>query len=178
MSKKSLAKTHDEMLIDLINEYRAAHGPCSMEDVSAWILSTGKLEAPKVDPGKALTRKLKLAARRKRMKDAQGRTVRELVAAKIERVDERGNMVMDVVWDHLHQMSMSHALLVFHQRDELIEKQCQSATRDLQSCLENNPNLAGAAEQFEFAFMRDEVFEPPVEEISESARDPIVRRQH
>lgn len=83
MSKRSTAKTHDEIMVDIIHAYRSEHGPCEMEDVADWALANNLLDPPAFDAKKALTRKLKLAARRKRMKDAQGRTVRELVAAKI-----------------------------------------------------------------------------------------------
>jgi hypothetical protein len=161
------------MLVDLIHAYRKEHGAFEMEDVTEWILANGLLPEPTIDPKKALTRKLKLAARRKRFRDAQGRSVRELVAAKIERVDSRGNKMIDVVWDHLHEMSLSHALMVFSQREEIIDKQCRAATRDVESSIENNPNLAGRESQFVFSFMREAPAEQVVEELAET---PIIPR--
>ena len=71
------------------------------------------------------------------------------------------------MWDHIHEMSLDHALTSFDQRDANINKQKRSASRDLQSCLENNPNVAGHESQFQFDFMTEE---QTVEEIQESGR--------
>ena len=172
MSKKSLVKTHDDMLVDLINEYRRKHGACRMEDVMEWIWANDLVDKPKVNPKAILTKKLKQAARRKKFRDAQGRTVRELIAAKIEREDARGQKYIDVIWDHIHEMSLSHALTAYTQCDEIIDKQCKSATRNVVSSLENNPNLAGYEDQFVFRFMREAAVEETVEEISEPLIPP------
>ena len=80
--------------------------------------------------------------------------------------------MFDIVWDHIHQMSLDHALLSFDQRDENIQKQKRSATRDLNSSLENNPNLEGQGDQFEFEFMTEELAEQVVEVISETPKNP------
>lgn len=169
MSKRSLAKAHDARLVDLIHEYRKRNGPCRMEDVADWLLASGLISQPTLNPATWLTKKLKIAARRTKVRDAQGRSVRELIAAKVERQDAAGQTIIDVVWDHIHEMSLTHALTSFSQIEEIIDKQRISATRNLASALENNPHLAGSADQFTFRFM----LEAPVPEPVEMLDDPI-----
>jgi hypothetical protein len=144
-----------------------------MEDAARWILSNGLMPAPTIDPVRLLTRKLKQAARRRRFRDPQGRLVRKMVAAKIERVDARGNTMFDVVWDFLHEMSVDHALTSLSQRDAIIEQQRRSATRDVQSFLDNNPSAHGYRSQFVFGFMLEEAAPVIEEEVEET---PVVRR--
>jgi hypothetical protein len=175
MSKKSLAKGHDELLAELIDKYAESHGGGGfrMEDVTEWILAEGLLPLPKIDPRRLLTRKLKQAARKRKLTDAQGRTVRQMIAAKIERISAEGkNLILDVVWDFLHTMSVDHALIAFTQRDEIIEKHRLSATREVHSFLDNNLNARGHESQFEFKFM----LESPSEQVQESlAESPAVQ---
>ena len=141
MVRKSLAKSHDEFLWNLMDSYRKQNGGgYRMEDLADWILDNELLPPPHSSPKRLLTCKLKQAARRRRFKDAQGRTVRKMLAAKYERIDANGNKILDVVWDYLHEMSVDHGLTSFSQRDENIAKQRLSATRDVHSFLENNPN--------------------------------------
>ena len=148
MLRKTLAKSHDKFLWDLMDSYRDQFGGgYRMEDLSGWILDNGLLPPPKISSKKLLTRMLKQAARRRRFKDPQGRTVRKMLPAKNSMIDENGNMFFEVVWDHLHEMSANHALTSFSQRDENIEKQKLAATRDVHSFLENNPNAQGYENQ-------------------------------
>ena len=65
-------------------------------------------------------------------------------------------------------MSLDHALLTFDQRDANINNQKSSAIRDVESCLENNPNVQGHEAQFEFEFMVGGQEAPIVEEIEET----------
>jgi hypothetical protein len=169
MLKKSLARSHDEFLCDLMDAYRNDFGGgYTMEDVTEWILANDLLPLPSVNPKRLLTHKLKQAARRRRFKDHSNRTVRTMVAAKFEGMDENGNRVFDVVWDYLHTMSTHHALTSFSQRDEVIEKQRLAATRDVHSFLEFNPNAKGFEGQFQFAFMLEEPMPVVVETIQET----------
>lgn len=170
MSKKSLAKAHDAQLVDHIHEYRKLHGPCRMEDVAVWLLKNDIVRQSSPSPEAILTKKLKLAARRTKVRDAQGRSVRELIAAKVEREDASGQKIIDVVWDHIHEMSLTHALTSFSQIDEGIDKQRISATRNLASALENNPHLSGAEHQFSFRF----VLEAPAPEPTEVVDEPVI----
>jgi hypothetical protein len=77
-------------------------------------------------------------------------------------------MVMDVVWDYLHEMSADHALSAFSQRDDMIEKQRLAATREVQSFLDNNPNAEGREDQFRFGFMLEEPLPIVVETVEET----------
>jgi len=76
--------------------------------------------------------------------------------------------VSEVIWDHIHEMSLDHALNSFDQRDANINKQKRSATRDVQSCLDNNPNVAVHKTLFQFDFITEEVEKQVVESIEES----------
>jgi len=174
MSRKSLAKTYSDFVMECFCAYRRAHpGPVRMEDAVRWSLDHGFLDRPKVDPIRWFTRIFKQVARTRRFRDQQGRDVRELLPAKIERIDAKGNKYLDVVWDYLHEMSLDHALTAFSQRDENIIKQRRAATRDLRSALDNNPNLAGHDEQFQFVFMLEEAADIVTEAIEESPVEPI-----
>jgi len=169
MSRKSLGQTTDEVYLDLFQKYRQAHpGVVRMEDVGAWIEAQKMLPAPRISAAAIHTRKLKQAARRKRMKDPTGRTVREFLAIKIEKLTANGQKVFDVIWDQLHEMSLDHALIAFSQRDDIIGKQQRAATRDVQSCLEYNPNVKGHDDQFRFAFMAEESMPVVTETIFET----------
>ncbi len=172
MLRKSLAKSSDEFLWDCMDAYRDEHGGSfRMEDMARWILDRGLLPAPQISPVRLLTRNLKQAARRRRFRDAQGRTVRKVVAAKIKRFDVNGNRMFDVVWDYLHEMSFDHALTSFSQRDDVIEKQRLAATRDVHSFLDNNPSAVGHESQFRFGFMLEE----PASIIEEKIKETTVR---
>ena len=144
-----------------------------MEDIAQWILDNKLLPPPHVNPVRLLTRNLKQAARRRRFRDPQGRTVRKVLAAKIERLDVNGNRIFDVVWDYLHEMSLDHALTSFSQRDEIIERQRLAATRDVHSFLDNNPSAVGHEGQFQFGFMLEEPTEVVEEKIKETNGRPL-----
>ena len=125
-------------------------------------------DLPKPNPRTILKRELKKTLRAARVTDAQGRKVREMLPVKHEMVDEAGNGIFEVIWDHIHTMSLDHAFSAFDQRDININKQKLAATRDLQSCLENNPHVAGHKEQFQFDFMTEELEVPVVEQVEET----------
>ena len=92
-----------------------------------------------------------------------------MLPAAVPHFDEDGQMYLKVVYDHIHTMSVDHAMLVFDGRDTNITKQRRSATRDLASFLDNNPNAKGHESQFVFGFMAcEEAPRPqPVERIAE-----------
>ena len=178
MLKKSIAKSHDEFLWELMDSYRNQFGGgYRMEDVTRWILDNELLPHPSISPERLLTRKLKQAARRRRFKDSQGRNVRHTLAAKYKRIDKNGNMVFDVVYDYLHEMSADFALTAFAQRNEIIEKQRLAATRDVHSFLDNNPNAEGYESQFQFGFMLEEPVPVVVETIKETSVSESLSRK-
>lgn len=140
-----------------------------MEDAAQWGLNCGILPTPRVQPVRYYARLMKQAARRQRFHDPQGRIVRCMLAAKLERVDTNGNRIFDVMWNHLHAMDLNHALTAFRQRDEMIERQRRAATRDVESVVDNNPKVRGYEGQFKFAFMLEEPVELNNERIEETA---------
>ena len=173
MSKRNTVSP-DEVLVKLIHDFRRKHGACRIEDVTTWIRENNLLPDPKFNPAAAMTKRLKQAARRKKLRDGKNRSVRELIAANVERLDERGNRYIDVVWDHIHEMTVDHAMTAFSQRDDIIAKHRRAATRDVESFLEFNPNAIGHSEQFEFAFMVEQPVPVVVEHLTET---PVTPRQ-
>ena len=174
MLTTSTARTADEIYLDIFQKFRDDNPGrrVRMEDVARHIHDQGLLPTPSVDVVQLHTRKLKQAARRKRINDLKGRKIRPWLAAKIERFTANGQKVFDVVWDHIHEMSIDHALSAFGQRDDVIKKQKRSATRDLQSFLDFNPNAEGHERQFIFDFMDEEPIEAMMETIEESPTTP------
>lgn len=151
-------------------QYQKDHpGPFRFEDLVEWATKKGLIDMPKINPKKLLIQQAKRAARESRINDKQGRRVREMLPAKIPiEYDEHGNMLMfEVRYDHIHAMSADHALLSFDQRDDNINKQKKSATRDLISFLENNPNAVGREGQFVFDFLADDPEPQVVEKLTE-----------
>ena len=172
MSQKSLGKSTDEVYLDLVEDYlRLFPGRVKPDAFGRWVEMNGLLPNPKSSAAKIHSAKLKQAFRRKRKLDPQNRKVREWLPAKIEDWSS-GQLTMDVVWDKLDEMSLDHALTAFSQRDAGITKQKRAATRDLESCLENNPNLKGYQQLFQFSFMEEEPVAIVEEKISESAIQP------
>jgi hypothetical protein len=160
MSRKSLTKKTST------DEYKRVHGTAPIvERVVDWALAENLVDEPKYVSGRSvLIRRCKHAARSARRRDPKGRRVREVIPAAVEKFDENGNRILcEVVYDWLHEMSLDHALVSFAQRDERINNQRYSATRDLESALEFNPNLAGHDGQFKFDFMLHE----PAEQVQE-----------
>ena len=170
MSKKSFAKSSTDVYVGLMADYNRIHGVAPrIEDVVDWAVANGLVDKPRVDLRKILIKTFRQAARSARKRDARGRRVREVVPATIEKFDENGNRILcEVVWDWLHDMSLDHALVTFSQRDTRITNQRYSATRDLESALEFNPNLAGQDDQFKFDFMLHEPVEQTEERLEET----------
>ncbi len=171
MSRKSLAKTGAEYWEFVWKQFKNDHpGAFSDDALLDWALENGYADLPRPNPRTILKRELKKALRAARIHDPQGRRVREMLPVRIDAVDAAGNRMFEVIWDHIHEMTLDHALTSFDQRDTNINKQKRSAGRDLQSCLENNPNVAGHESQFLFDFMTEELEAQVVEEIQESER--------
>lgn len=170
MSTKSLARSHDEIVWDTVLEYRRRFGDeFRFEDVTKWIRKNRLLPDPKSNPERLMTRMLKQTARRRRCRDPQDRIVREILARKVPRVDAHGNKYFEVVWAFLNDMSLDFALAACKAREENIGKQQRAAANDVESMLDNNPNVCGHRERFlQFAFMH-EMPAPVIEEtISET----------
>jgi hypothetical protein len=130
MLRRRIAKSYNDQLVGYIRAYQKQHpGPVGMHNVAAWICKQGLWEPRAVRPAAILTRELKHAARASRITDPQGRKLRAMLPAKIERIDINGNRIFDVVWDHVFEMSAHHGLLFLSQQYENIEKQCRSHSR-------------------------------------------------
>ena len=139
MLRRRIAKGYNEQLVGFIRVYQKRHpGPVRLSAVAQWAFRKKLWSPPKVSPSALLTRDLRYAARESRITDPQGRKIRAMLPAKLERVDLNGNRIFDVVWDHVFEMSSHHALLFLSQQYENIEKQCRSHNRVKASILANN----------------------------------------
>jgi len=166
-----LAKTGPEYWKYVLQQFKKEHsGAFSDDALLDWAVENGYADLPKPNPRAILKHELKRTLRAARIHDLQGRKVREMLPARVDAVDAAGNKVFEVMWDHIHEMSLEHALTSFDQRDTNINKQKRSASRDVQSCLENNPNVVGHESQFQFDFMTEEPEIQVVEGIRESER--------
>jgi hypothetical protein len=140
-----------------------------MDGLAEWALENHLWKLPDYNEKRVFATKFKKAARRRRMRDGRQRLVRTVIAAKFRCIDENGQQYFDVMWDYLHETTVDFALVSFQQRDKNITKQRRSATRDLQSLLEFNPNMKGHEESFgHFAFMAEEPQQVVVEQVAET----------
>ena len=158
MSKTRIKKGYTDQLIELIDRYRDEHQnrPFTMDDLTDWALDTGGHDIVRVNARRELKRNFTKAARKKKRRDAQGRLVRELHAAKFPRVDENGNMIFDAVWDHINTMSFDHAAMSFIDgRRGQLAGGCKSLKSDIDSFNDNNPNAKDAEIQISFDFTYD-----------------------
>lgn len=171
MSQGSLARTKTEHYRDAWTQYQEVYpGSFSAEKFVDWALQKRLIDIPKLNPKRMLVRDAKRAMRSFKFTDAQGRrNVREMIAARVPRVDSKGNRVFEVIWDHIHRMSKDHALTAFEQQDHNITRQRKAATRNMESFLANNPNAGGVESQFVFDFMLHEPVEEEVDVIPETA---------
>jgi len=175
MSTQSLANTPVEHWHICCERYQELHpGPFSVRRFTKWAVQEKLVDLPEVDPMRMLIKTASEAVKKFRVRDKQNRLVREMLPARVPvEVDENGNgLLFEVRYDHIHTMSTDHALLVFEQKDENINKQQRSATRELQSFLDNNPNGAGRQKLFQFGFVQDATQQQVVQTISETTKKP------
>ena len=157
MSKTGTRKSYHEQLQDLIIEYRQLHGDqFTIEDVAEWAFSNERHDIVRSSAKKELKRNLAKAAAKKKIKDSQGRRVREYHSAKYPKVDANGQMLMESIWDHIQSMSYDHAALSFivGRRGQLAGG-CKSLKHDSASFNDNNPNASEDKIQINFDFTFD-----------------------
>ena len=102
-------KRYSDFLMEFIGQYRREHPgqPIRMQEVAKWVIARGLWEPKRRNPARELARDLARASRAQRTTDPQGRSVRAMHAARYERVDQNGNRIFDVVWDHIFQIQTS-----------------------------------------------------------------------
>jgi hypothetical protein len=175
MSTTKLGKSYREKIRDLIRSYRLNHsGQWVARLIAKWGYGEG-FRPPPPNLEKILERDIKKAAREMRIVDDQKRTVRAYLPMKIEEIDEKGQKhIVDVVWDHIHEMSEHHAISHFGQRVENIQKQQNAYNRDVDSYCDNNPNAKNTQMLFRFAL--GDITEPQiVEQIEESPKPKRIK---
>jgi hypothetical protein len=137
-----------------------------MNDVAGWAIKNRRWQPQRRSLVRELSRHLSRTANADRHDDPQGRKdVRTYHAARVEKPNDSGQMIIEVVWDHLNEMSLHHAQVSFNQRYDQIIGACQSLNNDMASCNDNNPNVAKSPIQKTFDFTT--VVEPQQEQITE-----------
>ena len=172
MSRTNTEKTVEEQYMELFEEFRRQQGGgVRAKDVAEWIDAQGKLPKPTVDAVTVHTRKLKQAIRKKRIRDLRGRQIQPIVAIKVEKMTSGGQTTFEFVYDYLHEMTLDHALAHFNQKDDNITKQKKASTRNLQSCLDFNPNVQGHEDEFNYFdfVVQDASVAEVVEEVIEES---------
>ena len=172
MLRRRIVKSYNDQLVDYIRAYQKRHpGPVRMNKVAAWVYQQGLWEPRKISPVVILTRELKHAARESRITDPQGRKLRAMLPAKLERIDIHGNRIFNVVWDHVFEMSTHHGLLFLSQQYENIEKQCRAHNRVKASIVDNNPNFGSvqlSLFDYDFRYANGDTKSQSAEKIGES----------
>lgn len=118
MSISILPKNLTKQWAWIWEEYQREHsGPFEMRGCVIWAVQRQLVDVPRVDPMAILVKKAKEAARSAKIRNPQGHLVRQMLAAKVpHETDEKGNrLLFKVRYDHIHQMDLEHALLVFDQ---------------------------------------------------------------
>lgn len=176
MSTASIKKRYSDALMDIIDQYRKANPgqPIRMQAVSEWAIAFGLWQPRRRKPTRELARQLARASRAKHITDPQGRSVRAMHAARHERVDENGNRIFDVVWDHIFQMSRDHAEVSFEQRWQQVADEAKSLDRDMKSFNDNSPNAADEPIQKTFDFTWE--LEGPQEQLVEAIPPATARK--
>ncbi len=177
MSTVRTKKRYSDALMDIIEQYRKENPgrPITMQEVAQWAVIHGQWYPKRRNPTRELAKDLARASRSKYTTDPQGRSVRAMHAARYERVDENGNRIIDVVWDHIYEMSLDHAEVSFEQRYQQMADEARALDRDMNSFNDNNPNAADGFIQktFDFTLELQEPHEQVVQEIpSVSPRKP------
>lgn len=165
---KLVKKTQADFDAEAIRAYeQQTERPFPMEELADHLLAEGwEVRIP--SKRMVLARRLKQCAREMREQDAQKRKVRSMIAAKIPKINDKGEPTSEVVWDHIHGMSWDHAITAFKQRLDNHQRQDRALDRDIGSFNDNNPNAREHKIQKEMLFTYDEPAEQIVEKIEMS----------
>lgn len=166
MTSVQFAKSRNDLLVTIFNEYCAVHGTQTAElrDVFIWALQYDKWEASKKSLWSQFRQEMSRALCEDRIVDPQGRSVRRYHAAKIEDGESSGYL-----WGAIFESPPDHMQRSLQQRRQRIAKMTIRHKQDTDSY--NDNNVHGAQLYFEYDFRADiEESEMPTE-YSESEID-------
>lgn len=142
------------------------------DTVAQWMLDEGHWKQPKAAPRKELAKLLVKAAKKKRVRNVQGKRVRVWHAATFEFPSPKGP-IQQTLWDHRETMTADFAEVSFAKRYSQAAGFCRSLYDDIEDFNLNNKHSEGHQIQMEFDFTT--IVEGPaqqkVEEITPSSSD-------
>lgn len=153
MSTKSLTKTFDEVLLDNLQKWRDENPGkrWDKDSVAEWMIEKGLWRQPRSSARRELAKLITKAAKKKRVRNAQGKCVRAWHAASFEFPGNDGP-VQRTLWEHRDTLTADFAQVSFQQRWEQAAGFCRSLHDDVEDFNLNNKNSEGAKIQMEFDF--------------------------
>lgn len=168
MTQIQFAKSRNDLLLAIFNEYCIVHGTQTAElrDVFGWALNNNRWEATKKSLWSQFRQEMSRALCEDRIVDPQGRSVRRYHAAK---TDADGNA--GYLWGAIFDSPPDHMQSSLQQRRQRIAKMTIRHKQDTDSYNENN--IHGAQLYFEYDFTADiEESEMPTE-YDENAHEDL-----
>lgn len=149
---RTLAKTYNEQMLEIVDKWRASGGewPAPTVDIAAFALKHCLYEAPKRSVLKQCQRDLARAMRESYHTDPQGRSVRTLHAARILERDDNGVRTQGTSWSDMRTATREHMARAFQLRRKQIVGDCWQLKRDNDSFNENHPESEPIQTLFDF----------------------------
>lgn len=161
----------DEQILRCIEMWRDEHPgqPWDRDIVAEWIIQNGHWTQPKSSPRRELAKLISKAAKKKRVVNSQGKSVRVYHAAKFKFPID-GKMTQRTLWESRDSLTAEFANVSFKQRHHQVIGICRSLKNDIDDFNTNNPLAEGHEIQMEFDFTAivETPLQPRVVEISPS----------
>lgn len=148
-------RSYDDQILAALEEWRQQHPEethWDNDEVAQWMIDEKRFGVEQPIVRKELAKKLAKAANRRRVRNPQGRRVREYHAAKLPVRTKSGKLVQKTFWAHRSEMEASFAHASMDQRQRQAEGFCRSMYNDAQDLNDNNNNLEGNPIQLELDF--------------------------
>lgn len=172
MTKLRDILSFDEQILRCIEMWRDEHQgqPWDRDTVAEWMIKNGHWSQPKSSPRRELAKLISKAAKKKRVINPQGKSVRAYHAAKFE-IPVGGKMTQRTLWESRGSLTAEFANVSFSQRHNQAIGICRSLKNDVDDFNTNNPLAEGHEIQLEFDFSTiiETPLKPRVVEISQSA---------
>ena len=148
-------RSYDDQLLAGLEEWRKEHPDETQWDndyVAQWLIDEKQFGLERRIVRKELAKRLAKAEKKKRVRNEQGRRVREYHAAKLRVPVKSGKFVQKTFWAHRSDLQASFAHASMNQREKQAEGFCRSMFNDSQDLNDNNSNLSGNPIQLNLDF--------------------------
>lgn len=171
MTKVRDTQSFDERILRSIEMWRDEHPgqPWDRDTVAEWMIGNGHWTQPKSSPRRELAKLISKAAKKNRVINPQGKSVRAYHAAKFE-IPIDGKMTQRTLWESRDSLTAEFANVSFSQRHNQAIGICRSLKNDIDDFNTNNPLAEGHEIQLEFDFTAivEAPLQPRIVEISQS----------